>query len=257
MNSATASINLIQRDLYTLARQKTDWHDITELQADLLEFFPDDQFLKKLVKGVMRVARDKKNPIRGNSVASGLREVTGHILHSLAPDARAVSSAGAMGLMQIMPGTWAELRAAHGFGDDPFDRRENILAGTAYLRQMYDQFGAPGFLAAYNAGPGRYAEHLRTGRTLPRETRRYVAALSRELGFSDAPNVQPIRTVSADWWQAAPLFAPVSASREARQSAEPNRASVDIQTAEEPTQPGSQSHHLNPLFVSRTGEPER
>lgn len=86
MNSATASLNLIQQDVYTLARQKTDWHDIAELQTDLLEFFPDDQFLRKLVKGVMRVARDKKNPIRGNLVASGLREVTGHILHSLAPD---------------------------------------------------------------------------------------------------------------------------------------------------------------------------
>ncbi len=110
---------------------------------------------------------------------------------------RAVSRAGAMGLMQIMPGTWAELRAAHGFGVDPFDRRENILAGTAYLRQMYNQFGAPGFLAAYNAGPGRYAEHLRTGRSLPRETRRYVAALSQELGLSDAVPLQATRTISA------------------------------------------------------------
>ncbi len=170
---------------------------------------------------------------------------------------RAVSSAGAMGLMQIMPGTWAELRAVHGFGNDPFERRENILAGTAYLRQMYDQFGAPGFLAAYNAGPGRYAEHLRTGRTLPRETRRYVAALSQELGFSDAPNAQPIRTVSADRWQAAPLFAPVSASREARQSAEPDRRSADPQTAENPMQPNSQNSQPNPVFVSRTGESDR
>mgnify|MGYP001799887981 CR=1 FL=1 len=72
MKSATASINLIKRDVYTLTRQKIDRHDIAELQANLLEFFPDDQFLKKLVKGVMRVARDKKNPIRGNLVASGL-----------------------------------------------------------------------------------------------------------------------------------------------------------------------------------------
>ncbi len=174
-----------------------------------------------------------------------------------AGNARAVSSAGAMGLMQIMPGTWAELQAAHGFGSDPFDRRENILAGAAYLRQMYDQFGAPGFLAAYNAGPGRYAEHLRTGRILPRETRRYVAALSQELGFSDAAPLQPIRTVSADRWQAAPLFAPVSASREARRSAEPDRTSTDTQIAEEPTEPGSQNSQLNPLFVSRTGEPDR
>ncbi|MEM7683199.1 MAG: lytic transglycosylase domain-containing protein [Pseudomonadota bacterium] len=174
-----------------------------------------------------------------------------------AGNARAVSSAGAMGLMQIMPGTWAELRTAHGFGSDPFDLRENILAGTAYLRQMHDQFGAPGFLAAYNAGPGRYAEHLRTGRTLPRETRRYVAALSQELGFSDAAPLQPIRTVSAERWQAAPLFAPVTASRETQRKAEPDRTSVDVQTAEEPAQSGSQNQQQNPLFVSRTGEPER
>ncbi|MCC5967787.1 MAG: transglycosylase SLT domain-containing protein, partial [Natronohydrobacter sp.] len=66
---------------------------------------------------------------------------------------RAVSHAGAMGLMQVMPGTWAELRAAHQLVDDPFDPRDNILAGAAYLRQMYDRFGSPGFLAAYNAGP--------------------------------------------------------------------------------------------------------
>ncbi|WP_299739465.1 lytic transglycosylase domain-containing protein [uncultured Roseobacter sp.] len=174
-----------------------------------------------------------------------------------AGDDRAISSAGAMGLMQIMPGTWAELRATHGFGSDPFDRRENILAGAAYLRQMYDQFGAPGFLAAYNAGPGRYAEHLQTGRTLPRETRRYVAALSQELGFSDAAPLQPIHTVSANQWQAAPLFAPVSAPREARRSAEPNRTSADPQTPENPTQPGSQNHQSNPLFVFRTVEPDR
>ena len=174
-----------------------------------------------------------------------------------AGNARAVSSAGAMGLMQIMPGTWAELRAVHGFGSDPFDRRENILAGAAYLRQMYDQFGAPGFLAAYNAGPGRYAEHLRTGRSLPRETRRYVAALSRELGFSDAAPLQPIRSVSAERWQAAPLFAPVTASSERPSNAEPDRTSVDVQTTDEPTQPGSHDDQPNPLFVSRTGEPER
>ena len=66
--------------------QDVHWPDILALKADLLEYFPNDRFLKKLVKGVMRVARDKKNPIRGNLVASGLREVTGHVLHSLAPD---------------------------------------------------------------------------------------------------------------------------------------------------------------------------
>jgi soluble lytic murein transglycosylase-like protein len=123
-----------------------------------------------------------------------------------AGDPRAVSRAGAMGLMQVMPGTWAELRAAHGFGSDPFDPRDNILAGAAYLRAMYDRFGAPGFLAAYNAGPGRYADHLATGRPLPRETRDYVATLAPIIiGEAPVPSAPQPRTATADW-RAAPLF---------------------------------------------------
>lgn len=93
-------------------------------------------------------------------------------------DARAVSPKGAMGLMQVMPATWEELRAKHDLGDDPFEPRDNILAGTAYLREMLDRFGRKGFLAAYNAGPGRYEEHLTRGRPLPRETVDYVAKLT-------------------------------------------------------------------------------
>ena len=89
-----------------------------------------------------------------------------------------VSQKGAMGLMQIMPKTWTELRARYGFGSDPYDPRDNILAGAAYLRELHDRYGAPGFLAAYNAGPGRYDRHLATGRTLPDETRDYVAKLA-------------------------------------------------------------------------------
>ena len=84
----------------------------------------------------------------------------------------ALSSAGAMGLMQIMPATWRGLRARYGLGKNAYDPRDNIHAGTAYLREMYDQFGAPGFLAAYNAGPGRYLDYVRKGRILPIETRR-------------------------------------------------------------------------------------
>lgn len=91
---------------------------------------------------------------------------------------RAVSSAGAMGLMQLMPGTWARQRARYGLGSDPFDPRDNILAGTAYLREMYDRYGRGGFLAAYNAGPGRYEEWRDRGRPLPLETRRYVASIA-------------------------------------------------------------------------------
>jgi soluble lytic murein transglycosylase-like protein len=88
-----------------------------------------------------------------------------------------VSHAGAQGLMQLMPRTWQAMRSAHGLGDDVHDPRDNILAGTAYLRAMYDRFGYPGLFAAYNAGPGRYAEHLATGRRLPGETVAYVAAV--------------------------------------------------------------------------------
>ena len=93
-------------------------------------------------------------------------------------NSRARSRKGAIGLMQIMPGTWTELRSRHRLGADPYDIRDNILAGTAYIRGLYDRYGAPGFLAAYNAGPGRYERHLVTGRPLPAETQAYVATLT-------------------------------------------------------------------------------
>jgi soluble lytic murein transglycosylase-like protein len=91
---------------------------------------------------------------------------------------RAVSSAGAMGLMQLMPGTWARQRARFSLGSDPFDPRDNIMAGTSYLREMYDRYGVQGFLAAYNAGPGRYEDWLGGRRSLPLETRRYVGRIA-------------------------------------------------------------------------------
>ena len=124
-----------------------------------------------------------------------------------AGDARAVSAKGAMGLMQIMPGTWNELRARYGLGRNPFDPRANILAGAAYLRELHDRFGSPGFLAAYNAGPTRYAEHLATGRPLPRETRAYVAALAPLIGASVAAGRHEQSAVLTVDWRAAPLFA--------------------------------------------------
>ncbi|WP_306119141.1 MULTISPECIES: lytic transglycosylase domain-containing protein [unclassified Roseitalea] len=123
-----------------------------------------------------------------------------------AGDPRAVSRAGAMGLMQIMPATWAELRTRHGLGANVFDPRDNILAGTAYLREMYDRFGSPGFLAAYNAGPARYAEHLATGRPLPRETRAYMAALTPLISGSSAAPLQVEAPVLTADWRAAALF---------------------------------------------------
>ncbi|AYV49690.1 transglycosylase [Caulobacter flavus] len=99
---------------------------------------------------------------------------------------RAISSKGAMGLLQLMPATWRELSAQMALGDDPYDVRANVLAGAAYLRRMYDRFGSPGFLAAYNAGPERYAQHLAVGRPLPRETQDYVRALVPAIGATTA-----------------------------------------------------------------------
>jgi hypothetical protein len=95
-----------------------------------------------------------------------------------AGDVRARSRKGAMGLMQIMPQTWSELRARYDLGADPYDPRDNILAGAAYIRELDLRFGAPGFLAAYNAEPGRYENHLATDRPLPDETQEYVARLA-------------------------------------------------------------------------------
>lgn len=105
-------------------------------------------------------------------------------------DGRPITSrAGAMGLMQVMPATWAAMRDAYGLGRNPHDPRDNILAGTAYLRAMYDRFGYPGLFGAYNAGPGRYAAYLTTGRPLPGETRAYLATVT-GTAVPEMPSVQ-------------------------------------------------------------------
>jgi soluble lytic murein transglycosylase-like protein len=115
----------------------------------------------------------------------------------------AVSSAGAMGLMQLMPGTWSRQRAKFGLGADPFDPRDNIMAGTSYLREMHDRYGASGFLAAYNAGPGRYEAWRDRGRPLPAETRAYVAKIAPLLQPGSAATVvagaSPLQPVRPSW----------------------------------------------------------
>lgn len=123
-----------------------------------------------------------------------------------AGDPRAVSSAGAIGLMQIMPDTWADLRTRYRLGSDPYDSRDNILAGTAYLRELHDRYGSvTAMLAAYNAGPGRYEASL-SGRPLPAETRAYVAAIAPII--DGGATVTPVMVAASDplVWTRAPIF---------------------------------------------------
>jgi hypothetical protein len=123
-----------------------------------------------------------------------------------AGQARAVSPAGAMGLMQVMPATWAGLRTRYGLGPDPFEPRDNILAGAAYLREMYDRYGdVSAMLAAYNAGPDRADDYLASGRPLPTETRAYVATIASALGAGPLVAGATPRVRTPDWRE-APLF---------------------------------------------------
>ena len=89
-----------------------------------------------------------------------------------------VSSAGAMGLMQLEPGTYQEMAARYGLGSDPFNPYNNIMAGTAYIHEMYEVYGSPAFLAAYDAGPGRLDSYMNYHTPLPYETVNYVAEIA-------------------------------------------------------------------------------
>jgi soluble lytic murein transglycosylase-like protein len=122
-------------------------------------------------------------------------------------DAHAVSPKGAIGLMQLMPRTYIALRARHHLGADPFNPHDNILAGSAYLREMYDRYGSPGFLAAYNAGPQRYEDHLAGLRSLPDETRAYLGKFSSAVAGVRPESAVFIRSNAASATQVG-LFAP-------------------------------------------------
>ena len=166
----------------------------------------------------------------------------------------AVSRAGAMGLMQIMPGTYAELRRQYGLGPDPFDVRDNIFAGAAYLRQMYDRYGAPGFLAAYNAGPGRWESHLARRRALPTETINYLARLAPELGVSlENATIAATAPTPPPPFE-APLFVQISAGP-ASQSSPVDRRRTDETTAPDLTRAAPNDRQSSPpnIAIPRTG----
>lgn len=175
-------------------------------------------------------------------------------------DVRAISTAGALGLMQVMPDTWTELRTRYGLGRDPYDPRDNILAGTAYLREMHDRYGSPGFLAAYNAGPGRYEEYL-AGRPLPAETRAYVAILAPLVGGGElAPTTRGntvVATADPNAWRQAPLFVTQSVSgSDARRPSHTGQANGAPAARPGRAAPNDTQQSAD-MFIARAGEGDR
>ncbi len=139
------------------------------------------------------------------------------------------SGAGAMGLMQVMPATYDELRGRYDLGDDPYDPHNSILAGTAYIRELYDLYGSPGFLAAYNGGPGRLDDYLTRNRALPDETRRYVGKIGPYITDSF-----PNRRSTAETYAMNSLPANIPAGPRYSAPAAPAPASAPVEVAYAP-----------------------
>lgn len=174
-------------------------------------------------------------------------------------NSRAVSPAGAMGLMQIMPSTWAGLRARYGLGADPFDVRDNIMAGAAYLREMYDRYGnASAMLAAYNAGPSRYDDYLSRSRPLPAETNGYLAQLSAVAGTPGAGNATMNALQDRFAWRRAALFVRTASVVSGPVTAQPD--DTPDASASRPERSAASSHEAqaDTLFVprARAGRPQ-
>jgi soluble lytic murein transglycosylase-like protein len=169
-------------------------------------------------------------------------------------DPRAISPKGAMGLMQVMPQTWSDLRIRHRLGGDPYDPHDNIIAGAAYIRLLYDRYGSPGWIAAYNAGPGRYEASLK-GRPLPPETRAYVATVAPNLDRAGDPGVTMVAAIDPLAWTRSALFVVQSDRQSERRSA------ADSVPAERPSSDASATPTVrdvsaivpqsNGLFVAR------
>ncbi|MBS1102540.1 transglycosylase SLT domain-containing protein [Gluconobacter sp. Dm-62] len=114
-------------------------------------------------------------------------------------DGRPITShSGAMGLMQLMPQTYADMRSRYGLRADPYEPHDNIMAGTGYISILARKYGAPAFLAAYNAGPQRLEDYLSEGRQLPNETVNYVASITPHLGTQVAMTGPLAAYASAD-----------------------------------------------------------
>lgn len=92
-----------------------------------------------------------------------------------------VSDAGAIGVMQVMPDTYEEMRSALKLGADPSDPHDNIMVGTAYLAWLHRRYGFPDMFAAYNFGPGNFDKYRAGTLSLPAETVAYLATMKEKL----------------------------------------------------------------------------
>jgi soluble lytic murein transglycosylase-like protein len=171
-------------------------------------------------------------------------------------DVHALSPKGAMGLMQIMPSTWSELRSRYGLGVDPYDPRDNIVAGAAYLRELRDRYGERGFLAAYNAGPGRYEDHLATGRPLPAETIAYMAAVASLIGLRFDDREKGAASVAPSWTSAS-IFVSRAATSFARAQSPANARREDGAPAGKAQAPSALALPSDGLFAQTSGRAMR
>jgi hypothetical protein len=137
----------------------------------------------------MVISEAKKQGVNPQLALHVLYKETGNLSN---PET-ARSKAGAMGPMQLMPGTAKEL------GVDPLNPMENIQGGIAYLKKMYSKYQDPALAAAaYNAGPGRLDKALRSDMglaALPKETRNYIVGLAgggEVRGFYEGDYVDPM-----------------------------------------------------------------
>ena len=89
------------------------------------------------------------------------------------------------------------MRRRYNLGTNPYDAHDNIIAGAAYLRELHDRYGAPGFLAAYNAGPARWEDHLANRPTAAGRDAAYLARLAPIVGGSAADDAVLLASVVA------------------------------------------------------------
>ena len=107
------------------------------------------------------------------------------------------STAGAMGLMQVMPDTWRDMRLDYRLGGNPYDPHDNVIAGAAYIKFLNGKYGYPALFAAYNDGPGNLEANLAGTRDLPAETIAYLTNIRIRLGDAPRPGENGLRMASA------------------------------------------------------------